>query len=246
MDLTKFEEVKNKINFLKPEIVINCAAYTDVDKAEEDKKLANLINAEVVENLAKTCNDLNIVLVQISTEYVFDGKNQNGYNENDETSAINAYGESKALGEKLLQEKCNNYYLIRTSWLYGHNLQKGKARGMNFIDTMLKLADEKEELSVVNDQFSKPTFTEDLTKAIKEIIEKKYEYGIYHLVNENKTTPFEFAKEIFKIKNINIKLKPISYTEYPTKIDRPINAVLNNNKFPKLRSWQEALKDYLK
>jgi dTDP-4-dehydrorhamnose reductase len=246
LDLTKFDQVKEKINELQPELIINCAAYTDVDQAEEQKDIANLINADVVGNLAEICNSLNITLVQISTEYVFNGENPAGYNEDSKTSAINVYGESKALGEQLLIEKCNKFYLTRTSWLYGHSLQRGKARGMNFIDTMIKLAGEKEELNIVNDQFSKPTFAKDLAQAIKKLVEEKYEYGTYHLVNEAAINPFEFAQEIFKIKNINIKVNPISYTEYPTKTARPINAILNNNKFPKLRSWQSTLQDYLK
>ncbi|MCD4705362.1 dTDP-4-dehydrorhamnose reductase [bacterium] len=246
LDLTNFSKVKKELNKLKPNLIINCAAYTDVDQAKEQKDLANLINAEVVGNLAEICHDLDIILVQISTEYVFDGQNPIDYNEDSKTSAINVYGQSKALGEKLLIEKCNKYYLIRTSWLYGHNLQKGKTRGMNFIDTMLKLANEKDELNIVNNQFSKPTYTKDLAPAIKRLIVEKYDFGIYHLINENIISPYEFAQEIFKIKNINIKVNPISYTEYPTKIARPINAGLANTKFPKLRSWKEALRDYLK
>lgn len=246
LDLTDFKKVQNKLKNTKPGIIINCAAYTNVERAEDNQKLADLINGHAVGNLASICNDLNIVLLQISTEYVFDGKNEQGYKETNIPSSKNAYGKSKALGEKLLHKNHDKFYLIRTSWLYGHNLQKGKQRGINFVDKMLELSKEKDELNIVNDQFSKPTFTKDLAQAIKKLIEEKYPFGIYHLVNEDKTTPLGFAKEIFKIKNTNIKTNPISYKEYPSKVDRPINAVLLNTKFPKLRSWKKALREYLK
>jgi len=246
LNLTDFSRVKEKLNRIRPNLIINCAGYTDVEKAEDNKDAANLINGAVVGDLAQICRDLNIILVHISTEYVFDGEKKEGYDENDETNSQNAYGKSKALGEKLLLKNGQKYYLIRTSWIYGHNLQKGKERGVNFVDRMIELAQEKEELNLVNDQFSKPTYTKDLCEAIKKLIEEKHEFGIYHLVNEDKTTPYEFAQEIFKIKKIDIKTSPISYQDYPSKVDRPINAILNNNKFPKLRSWKQALPDYLK
>lgn len=246
LDLTDFPKTKGEIAKIKPDLIINCAGYTDVEKAEKNEDATNLINGEVVGNLAQICKKLNTTLVQISTEYVFDGQKKEGYNENDETNSQNSYGQSKALGEKLLIENCQNYYLVRTSWIYGHHLQKGKERGVNFVDRMIELAEERDELNLVNDQFSKPTYTKDLCEAIKKLIEEEYEFGIYHLVNENKTTPLEFTNEIFKIKEIDIKTSPISYQDYPSKVNRPINAILNNNKFPKLRSWKEALKDYLK
>jgi dTDP-4-dehydrorhamnose reductase len=245
LDLTDFSRVKEKLHRIKPDLIINCAGYTDVEKAEDNKDSANLINGDVVGDIAQICHDLNMILVHISTEYVFDGEKKEGYDENDETNSQNAYGQSKALGEKLLIENGSKYYLVRTSWIYGHHLQKGKERGVNFVDRMIELAEERDELNLVNDQFSKPTYTKDLCEAIKKLVEEKHKFGTYHLVNESKTTPLEFAQEIFKIKKIDIKTSPISYQEYPSKVDRPINAILNNNKFPKLRSWKEALKDYL-
>jgi dTDP-4-dehydrorhamnose reductase len=246
LDLTDFSRLKEKLQRIKPNLIINCAGYTDVEKAEEQEDIANLINGAVVGDIAQICKNLNITLVQISTEYVFDGEKKEGYDENDQTNSQNIYGQSKALGEKLLMKDCKKYYLVRTSWIYGQHLQKGKERGINFVDRMIELAEEKDELNLVNDQFSKPTYTKDLCEAIKKLIEEKHEFGIYHLINEGQITPLEFAQEIFKIKGINIKTDPISYKDYPSKVDRPINAILNNNKFPKLRSWKEALKDYLK
>jgi len=246
LNLTDFSRVKEKLQRIKPDLIINCAGYTDVEKAEDNKDSANLINGDVVGDIAQICHNLNTTLVHISTEYVFNGEKKEGYDESDENNSQNAYGRSKALGEKLLIENCQKYYLIRTSWIYGHHLQKGKERGVNFVDRMIELAQEKEELNLVNDQFSKPTYTKDLCEAIKKIVEEKHEFGIYHLVNEDKTTPLKFAQKIFKIKKIDIKTNPISYQDYPSKVDRPINAVLNNNKFPKLRSWKKAVQDYLK
>ncbi len=245
LDITNSDEVNKIIESNLPDVVINCAGYIDVEKAEDEEDLANKINGNGVLNLATTCKNNHCILTHISTEYVFDGENINGYDENSITNPINAYGRSKALGEKLLQENIDDFYLVRSSWLYGKNPQKGKERGMNFVETMLKLANEKDELGLITDQISKPTYTKDLAKAIKILVEEKYKYGIYHLVNEEAVTPYDFAKEIFTIKDITIKLNPISYTQYPTKSKRPLNAILNNTKFPKLRSYEEALKEYL-
>lgn len=246
LDLLDFEKVNETIKDISPELIINCSGYTDVDRAEDNEELANNLNAYAVENLAKICKKINCIFLQFSTEYIFDGENKNAYDENSVPNSKNAYGRSKALGEKLLQKNLKKYYIIRTSWLYGKNPQLGKERGINFVDKIIELASTRDELNMVNDQFSKPTYTKDLAIAIKTIIEEKYAYGIYHLVNEDSATPYEFAKEIFKIKSIDIKLSPISYSAYPSKVNRPINALLINTKFPHLRSWEEAVADYLK
>ena len=245
LDITNPEQIETTLQEFTPEIIVNCAGYIDVEKAEDQEDLANKINADGVLNLARACKNSSCVLLHISTEYVFDGENINGYDENAITNPINIYGKSKALGEKLLQENLDKFYLVRSSWLYGKNPQLGKERGMNFVETMLKLAKERDELNLITDQISKPTYTKDLSFAIKQLIEENYPHGVYHLVNESPITPFDFAKEIFSIKHINTKLNPISYTQYPTKSKRPLNAILNNIKFPKLRIYKEALKDYL-
>lgn len=245
LDITNSEKLNKKISELKPDIIINCAAYVDVERAEDDEEIANKINADGVLNLINACIKNACALTQISSEYVFDGENENGYDEKAITNPINAYGRSKSLGEKLLQNNLDKFYLIRSSWLYGKNPQRGKERGLNFVETMLKLAQEKNELDLVSDQISKPTYTKDLSCAIKKLIEEKFDYGIYHLINEDLATPYEFAEEIFKIKNINIKLNKISSSQFHTKAKRPKNAILTNTKFPKLRSFKEALRDYL-
>lgn len=243
-DITDFELAKNMIKEISPEIIINCTGYIDVEKAETEEDKANLLNGYAVENLAKVCKEIDATLIHMSTEYVFDGEKKEGYDENSMPNSKNAYGRSKALGEKLLQEVNCNHYIVRTSWLFGKNMQRGKERGVNFIERIQELAKERDELNMVNDQFSKPTFTFDLANALKKLIDEKFDFGIYHIVNEGVATPYELANAVFEKENIKTKTNPISYSAYPSKVDRPINAILINTKFPKLRNWREAIKDY--
>ena len=245
-DVAKIKDLRSKINSCQPEIVINAAAYTDVDGAEDNKEIAFKVNAEGVKNLALICKEINIPLVHISTEYVFDGQKEQGYNEEDQTGSKNVYGQSKEHGEKYLQENCEKFYLIRTSWLFGKSPQVGKPRGKNFIDKIIEKGLNQSEVKVVNDQFGKPTYTKDLSEAIKLVVEKKEPFGIYHLVNEGTASWHELAKEAFKIKGIKTKLVPVTSDEFPSKVNRPKFSSLNNNKLPKLRTWQEAVKDYLR
>ncbi|MDD5770510.1 MAG: NAD(P)-dependent oxidoreductase, partial [Candidatus Gracilibacteria bacterium] len=203
------------------------------------------INTLGVYNLAKVTNELNIDFITISTDYVFDGENENGYNENDECNPINEYGMSKYLGEKLAIDENKNSIIIRTSWLYG-----GGKNFKNFVNTMLKLAENKNELKVVNDQFGIPTYTKDLSLAIKEVIEnlENFRGQILHFSNSssgNGITWFEFASEIFNIANVKIKVIPCSSEEFITKAKRPKFSKLINNSGINLRDWKEGLKDYL-
>lgn len=246
LDITDQQDVMDKLTDLQPEIIINAAAYTDVDGAQNNQEAAFAVNALAVGYLAQACKNIGAILIHFSTDSVFDGKNENGYKETDSINPINVYGKSKAEGEQLMQEKCDDYYLIRTSWLYGHAPQAGKPRGLNFVATMLKLAQEKDELNVVNDQFGKPTFTKDLAKETRRILENQEPFGIYHIVNDGVCTWYDFAKEIFEIKGVDIKVNPISSAEYPMLTPRPKYSVLINTKLEPLRSWQEALKEYLK
>jgi dTDP-4-dehydrorhamnose reductase len=215
-----------------------------VDGAEDDKINAFKLNSEAVKNIVEAAKNINAKIFHFSTEYVFDGKNNNGYSEDSEVNPINVYGQSKADGEKYVLKYVQGY-LIRTSWLYGYAPQRGKPRGMNFIDTMIKLSQEKTEVKVVNDQFGKPTYTKDLAQAVLELWRGNYDPGIYHLVNEGVCSWYDLAQMAFEIKAIKTTLFPISSSEYPVKAIRPKYSVLQNNNFPKLRTWQEALKEYL-
>lgn len=241
LDITNKNDVFEKIGKLKPKIIINAAAYTDVDRCEDmaKKDLCMKVNGEAVGYLASCASKLNAILVHYSTDYVFSGKKQEGYKEDEkEIAPINFYGKSKALGEKKLKENTKKFYLIRTSWLYG----KG---GRNFVDTMLKLSKTKKELKVVNDQHGKPTYTLDLAKKTKELIDKNLPYGIYHITNEGETTWFSFAKKIFELAKINVKVIPCTSAEFPRPASRPAYSSLINTKLSPLRPWKEALKEYL-
>lgn len=244
LDITNEQEIISKIHNKDFDLIINASGYTDVEGAEDNAELAFLINNEAVKNLVEAAKSSQAKFVHFSTEYVFDGTNPYGYNEMAPGHPINVYGRSKLAGE--LHVLAYDYgYVVRTSWLYGHNPQVGKPRGLNFIDTMLSLAAKGSEIKVVSDQFGKLTYTKDLAAAVLNLIKSDKPAGIYHLVNENKTSWYDVAKEIFTIKNIDIKLAAISSSEYPAKAKRPLNAVLLNTKFNKLRPWSEALKDYL-
>ncbi|MFH1866702.1 MAG: dTDP-4-dehydrorhamnose reductase, partial [Patescibacteria group bacterium] len=245
IDVTQEAEVMAKILSLEPQVIINATGFTDVDGAEDDAAAAFQINGSAVDYLVKAAKSLEAKLLHFSTEYVFDGMNQSGYNESSTTNPLNVYGQSKAAGEKYIANYANGY-LVRSSWLFGCAPQKGKPRGLNFIDTMIKLASEREEIKVVNDQFGKPTYTKDLAKAVHQLITEDYQPGIYHLVNENICSWYDLVKEVFKLINIKTPLLPISSSEYPTKAKRPQYAVLLNTKFPQLRPWQAALAEYRK
>lgn len=239
IDITKEDMVNEKISKLNPDIVISSAAFTDVDGCEENEGACMEVNGYAVGKLARACSKNNSILVHYSTDYIFDGKKSEGYME-DETKIkpINMYGKSKALGEKEISENTSAYYIIRTSWLYGRN-------GKNFVDTMLELSKNNDSLKVVNDQHGKPTYTKDLAKRTKEILDNKESYGIYHVTNEDETTWCGFAKEIFRQSGIDIKVSPCDSDEFPRPAKRPEYSSLMNTKLDKMRPWQEGLKDYL-
>jgi dTDP-4-dehydrorhamnose reductase len=236
LDITKEVDMK-QIADEKPDFLINCAAYTNVDLAETEKDKCFLVNVEGVKNLVKTCNKINSVLVQISTDYVFDG-NKESYDEEDEKNPCNYYGKTKADAENYVSFNLNKYYIIRTSWLFGKN-------GKNFVDTICKLANEKNELKVVNDQIGRPTYTIDLSKSLIQLLLAKKPFGIYNITNSGKCSWFEFAKKIIELTKLNCAIKSCTTFEYPRPAKRPKCSVLNNNKFDQMRSWELALKDYL-
>ncbi|MFA6296242.1 MAG: dTDP-4-dehydrorhamnose reductase [Patescibacteria group bacterium] len=241
LDITNAEMVDEVLPKLNPNAVINCAAFTDVDGCEEQtkKEIAMKVNGYGPGNLAKACAKLDIPFFHYSTDYIFNGQEKNGYKEDyDKIDPINAYGETKALGEKLIKENCTKYYILRTAWLYGK-------LGKNFVDTMLQLAQKNDNLRVVNDQHGKPTFTLDLAKRTKEILDQKVKPGIYHVTNEGEASWYDFANEIFKIKGVKIKVTPCKTSEFPRKAIRPEYSALINTKLPAMRKWQEALAEYL-
>ncbi len=235
LDITNRQEVMGKISALKPDVIINCAAFTNVDGAEDDPEGAFLVNGEAVSYLVEAAKNVDAVLVHFSTDYVFDGKKDGEYEEDDFTGPINVYGKSKLRGEQYLSGK---YYLIRTSWLYGKN-------GHNFVDTMLELAGKYDEIRVVNDQIGKPTWTLDLAEATAKLLSDMPPYGAYHLANEGALSWHDFTREIFQIAGLDVKVTPVATGEFPRPAKRPMNSALKNTKRPKLRSVSSALKQYL-
>lgn len=241
IDITDINSVQKVLNEIKPDIVINAAAYTAVDDCETNQELANKVNGEGPGNLAKACKQLDAILVHYSTDYIFNGEKEKGYDESyNQIDPINKYGESKALGEKFIQENSEQYYILRIAWLYGK-------QGKNFVATMLKLAQEKDELKIINDQHGSPTYTKDVAQQTRKILnEIKPDFGIYHVTNSGACTWHEFAQEIFKLKNIKIRVAACGSEEFPTPAKRPHWSILLNTKLPEMRHWKEALLDYIK
>ncbi len=241
LDITNYKLVKEKLAELKPAIVINAAAYTAVDQAETEKELANKINGEAVENLAKVCAELGCVLVHYSTDYVFSGVYPDGNKEDEVPQPVSHYGWSKLIGEQAIRNNCKKYYLIRTSWLYGPN-------GKNFVDTISRLAKERDQLKVVSDQHGKPTYTVDLAQATRKLIQGQKEFGIYHLTNDTQAegiTWHDFAKAIVELQNVSVQVNPCTTEEYPLPANRPQYGMLINTRTEQLRNWWEALQEYL-
>lgn len=234
LDITNIEAVENVLSQEKPDYVIHCAAYTNVDKAEEDKETAYKINVLGTANLAKICKKLDITLVYISTDYVFDGTKEGKYLPSDKTNPMSVYGATKCEGEKNVQT-CEKYFIVRTSWLYGHH-------GKNFVETMISLKD-KEELKVVDDQVGCPTWTVELANGIVQIISKEMPYGIYQVCGSGSTSWYGFAKKIFEFCGFDVNIKPCKTEEFPRPAKRPKNSIMENNQL--CRNWEIALKEYL-
>mgnify|MGYP001592837886 FL=1 len=242
LDITNKEGVSKLFLNLKPDVVINAAAYTDVDGCETSRNEAMRVNGEAPGYLAAAAKDAGAVFVHYSTDYVFDGKKEGGYKEDDEAgNPLNFYGVSKLAGERAVREAGGDYYIIRTSWLYGIN-------GKNFVETMLQKAHEPSAIKVVNDQHGKPTFSLDLARSTRKLIESKKDFGIYHITNEPATTWYDFACDILNQKkntSIDTSILPCSSDEFPRLAKRPQYSILLNKKLPLLRCWQEALREYL-
>ncbi|MTI87917.1 MAG: dTDP-4-dehydrorhamnose reductase [Balneolaceae bacterium] len=249
LDITDKEKLQSIVQGLHPDVVINCAAYTQVDKAEKERDKAFEINGQAVGHLAAVCASEQIKLVHYSTDYVFPGKLKDakalpqGYPEDHKVNPVNTYGESKLLGEKELQSSGCSYLLIRTSWLCGRD-------GHNFVDTMLRLGEQKRKLRVVNDQWGSPAFCENVVENTYHLL-KQNEEGIFHISSQGKTTWYEFAQEIFKQRNMNIVVEPVSSSEYKTRAKRPAFSLLNTQKITDtpgsvIINWKDGLRNLLK
>mgnify|MGYP000732015633 FL=1 len=241
-DIVNFEATEKFITNYMPNVVIHCAAYTAVDKAEDEQGLCHLVNVSATENIAQICKKIDAKMVYISTDYVFDGTKDGFYEVDDKPNPVNVYGRTKLLGEQAVQKMLEKYFIVRISWVFGEH-------GNNFVKTMLRLGKEHKELNVVADQYGRPTHTADLAPLLIEMI-KTDKYGIYHATNEGVCSWAEFAEEIFKVAGMNVKVNHIATDEYPTKAKRPLNSRLSKEKlkcnFRELKHWRNALKEYIK
>lgn len=235
LDITNELEAMRVISDVKPEYVIHCAAYTNVDKAEDDIENATLINETGSINIAKACNANDAILIYISTDYVFDGTLTRPYEPNDKINPLNIYGKTKALGEDAIKKHCPKSYIARTSWLYGHH-------GKNFVETMISISNNP-TIKVVDDQTGCPTWTVDLADAIISILDENPPFGTYHLCGSNSTTWYGFAKEIYSQLDIQANIQPCTTDEFPRPAKRPLNSAMNNEGL--LRDWKLALQEYL-
>lgn len=242
IDITLPESVLKVIGLLKPEVVINCAAYTDVDGCEGNIETAMAVNGEGVAYLAMACRDLGALLVQISTDYIFDGGKGTPYVEDDAPCPLSVYGESKLAGE-MNAAFCPEHLIVRTQWLYG-------VHGKNFVETMLRLGAEKDELTVVDDQIGSPTWTVDLARAIIALIDSGCR-GIYHAANSGYCSWNGFAEAIFEEAGLNVSVRPMTTTELNRPARRPLYSTLECSKLAgdtgfRPQAWRDALREYLK
>ena len=242
MDITDAKKVDEVIRASEVEAVIHCAAYTAVDAAEDQVELCRKINAEGTENIAKVCKELDIKMMYISTDYVFDGEGTRPWEPDDERHPLNVYGLTKYEGELAVEKYLDKFFTIRIAWVFGVN-------GKNFIKTMLKLSETHDELNVVDDQIGSPTYTYDLAVLLVDMIETE-KYGRYHATNEGLCSWYECACEIFRQAGRDVKVNPVSSDEFPTKAKRPHNSRMDKSKltengFTPLPAWQDALKRYL-
>ena len=259
-DITNEEEVMKAVCDTRPEIVIHAAAYTDVDGCEKNEDLAYRINGTGTQNVALACRKCKAVIAYISTDFVFDGEKKEPYLESDEPNPLSIYGKSKLKGERHISSPLDKYFIIRTSWLFGRH-------GRNFVNTILKLAQEKKELRVVNDQIGSPTYTKDLAYAINKLLHHTSHipglaprsgagthhtdtFSIYHISNSGSCSWYEFAQEILRVTSYGLQVKSISSEELERPARRPKFSVLDNSRYIRavdksLRPWQEALREYL-
>ena len=254
LDISSKEKCELVFTKFKPNYCINAAAYTAVDKAESESENANLINVIGAKNLAEVCKEFSTILLHVSTDFVFDGNRdvtsgavEMPYTEIDVPNPTGVYGQTKLDGEKVIQKTFDNYFIIRTSWVYSQF-------GNNFMKTMLRLASERDSLSVVSDQIGTPTNAVDLAEVLIKIISSCHSelvseshFGIYNYSNEGQCSWYDFAKKIFEVNNISINLQPIPTSAYPTPAKRPAYSVLDKSKIKEtfgieIKNWEESLK----
>lgn len=243
MDITDEEAVDKVITEANVDTVIHCAAYTAVDAAEDNIEVCRKVNAEGTENVAKVCKKLDLKMIYISTDYVFNGQGNRPWEPDDEREPLNVYGQTKYEGELAVEQNLTKYFIVRIAWVFGVN-------GKNFIKTMLNLGKTRDKLTVVNDQIGSPTYTYDLARLLVDMAESD-KYGRYHATNEGLCSWYEFACEIFKQAGISVEVVPVTSEVYPAKAKRPSNSrmskeKLTENGFEKLPPWQDALNRYLK
>lgn len=243
MDITDAAACQNVITEAKPDAVIHCAAYTAVDAAEDNLELCRKVNAEGTRNIAKVCKALDIKMMYISTDYVFNGGGERPWEPDDHREPLNVYGLTKYEGEIGVEQNVSKYFIVRIAWVFGVN-------GKNFIKTMLRLGKEKGAVSVVDDQIGSPTYTYDLARLLVDMIQTD-KYGRYHATNEGLCSWYEFACEIFRQAGMDeVKVTPVDSSGFPAKAKRPQNSrmskeKLTENGFELLPSWQDALRRYL-
>ena len=242
MDITDAVSVERVITEAEVEAVIHCAAYTAVDAAEDNVEICRRVNAEGTKNIAKVCKKLDLKMIYISTDYVFEGEGERPWEPDDERHPLNVYGQTKYEGELAVEKYLEKYFIVRIAWVFGVN-------GKNFIKTMLKLSETHEELNVVDDQVGSPTYTYDLAVLLVDMVESD-KYGRYHATNEGLCTWYEFAKEIFRQAGVEVKVNPVTSDMFPAKAKRPKNSRMSKEKldangFHRLPTWQDALERYL-
>lgn len=242
MDITDEASVDRVIRQESPDAVIHCAAYTAVDAAEENEALCRRVNADGTRNIAQVCKTLDIKMIYISTDYVFSGQGERPWEPEDEREPQSVYGQTKYEGELAVQELLEKYFIVRIAWVFGVN-------GKNFVKTMLKLSENHDTITVVNDQFGSPTYTYDLARLLVDMVLTE-KYGVYHATNEGSCSWYDFACAIFEEAGIPMTVKPVSTAEYGAKASRPANSrmskeKLTENGFERLPAWQDALRRYL-
>ncbi len=243
LNVIDLEKVRKVVQTEEPAIIIHCAAYTKVDRAEEDQDQAYLVNAIGARNISIASDRVNAKLVYISTDYVFDGTATAPIHEFEKTNPCNVYGSSKLAGETFCKQFSSKYFIVRTSWLYGEH-------GNNFVKSMLQLGKEKPELQVVHDQIGSPTFTIDLAERIVDLVQTE-KYGTYHISNSGSCSWYEFALKIFQLSDITVNVKPCTSEEFKRPAPRPKYSVFEHmglriNGFQAMRHWEEALEDFLR